>query len=195
MSYYQNTSVDADALILGNWKIQVASYDSALSSITSVVSVVTNLGAGMITGFNHNVEMFDVQAGNAPDPIEGIATETFTITGDLIEFNLANMVTAWGGLLTTTTAITTTKSYLSAGGKSTLTPRTVLLTNKRIVNGASVETNLVVWKAYMSNGPQFTTKSDNDTDPITAFSFELRGEIDATRTAGNQLYMIEKWVD
>lgn len=194
MALYQNTTVDSDALVIGNWKIQVATYATYVT-VASVASSVTNLGAGMVNSFNHNVTMYDVQAGNAPDPIEGIADESFVISGDLMEFNVANVTTAWGGLVTTATSITTTLAILSAGGKSTLTPKTFLLTNRRIVNGSSVETNIVVYKGYMQNGPQFTTKSDNDADPITTYSFEIRGEIDGTRTAGDQLYSIHKWLD
>jgi hypothetical protein len=195
MPLYQNTSVNSDALVLGNWKIQVATYSSAYGTPASVASSVTNLGAGMINSFGHNVTMIDVQAGNAPDPLEGIATETFSVTGDLIEFDVANVTTAWGGLVTTATVITTTLAILSAGGKTTLTPKTFLLTNRRIVGTASVETNVIVYKAYMTNGPQWTAKSDNDADPINSYSFEVRGEIDATRTAGDQLYSIHKWLD
>lgn len=191
---YQNTSVNTDALILGNWKIQVATYASYVT-VASVQSAVTNLGAGMVNSFNHNVTMYDVQAGNAPDPIEGISDETFSVSGDLIEFDVANVTSAWGGMVTTATAITTTLAILSAGGKSTLEPKTFLLTNRRIVGGASVETNIIVYKGYMQNGPQFTTKSDNDADPITTFSFEIQGVIDGTRTAGDQLYSIHKWLD
>lgn len=195
MALYQNTSVDSDALIIGNWKIQVATYNSAYTTVASVQSAVTNMGAGMINAFNHNMEKYNVQAGNAPDPIEGVASETFVVTGDLMEFNVANFTTAWGGIITTATAITTTLAILSAGGKSQLTPKTYLLTNRRIVNGASVETNIIIYKGYMNNGPQFTTKSDNDADPITTCSFEIQGEIDGTRTAGDQLYSIHKWLD
>jgi len=195
MALYQNTSVNSDALILGNYKIQVATYSSAYATVASVQSAVTNLGAGMINSFGHNVTMIDVQAGNAPDPIEGIASETFSVAGDLIEFDVANVTTAWGGLVTTATAITTTLSILSGGGKTTLTPKTFLLTNRRSVNGATVETNIIVYKGYMTNGPQWTAKSDNDADPINSFSFEIRGEIDATRTIGDQLYSIHKWLD
>lgn len=194
MPLYQNTSVTTDALILGNWKIQVATVATYLT-VASVASAVTNLGAGMINSFGHNVTKYDVQAGNAPDPIEGIADETFVVSGDLMEFTVANVTTAWGGIVTTSTAITTTLSILSGGGKSEMTPKTFLLTNKRIVNGASVETNVIVYKGYMTNGPQFTTKSDNDADPITTYSFEIEGVIDGTRTAGDQLYSIHKWLD
>jgi len=195
MALYQNTGSDSDAFIVGNWKIQVATYNSSYSTVASVQSAVTNLGAGMINSFNHNVEMYNVQSGNAPDPIEGVASETFVVAGDLIEFNVANITTAWGGIVTTSTAITTTLSILAAGGKTTVTPKTFLFTNRRMVNGASVETNILVYKGYMNNGPQITAKSDNDTDPITTYSFEIRGEIDGTRTAGDQLYSIHKWLD
>lgn len=195
MALLQNTSFDSDALILGNWKIQVATYNSAYTTVASVASAVTNLGLGMVTGFGHNIEKYNVQAGNGPDPVEGVATETFTITADLMEFTLANVVTALGGIVTTATAITTTHSYLSGGGASVMTPKTFLLTNRRIVSGASVETNLVVWKGYATNGPQFTTKADQDADPVTSWALEIEGVLDATRTAGNQLYLIDKWVD
>ena len=194
MPLYQNTSVTTDALILGNWKIQVATVATYLT-VASVASAVTNLGAGMVNSFGHNVTKYDVQAGNAPDPIEGIADETFVVSGDLMEFGVANVTTAWGGIVTTSTAITTTLSILSGGGKSEMSPKTFLLTNRRIVNGASVETNVIVYKGYMTNGPQFTTKSDNDADPITTYSFEIEGVIDGTRTAGDQLYSIHKWLD
>lgn len=194
MPLYQNTSVNTDALILGNWKIQVATVATYLT-VASVASAVTNLGAGIVNSFGHNITKYDVQAGNAPDPIEGIADETFVVSGDLIEFTVANVTTAWGGIVTTSTAITTTLSILSGGGKSEMTPKTFLLTNRRIVNGASVETNVIIYKGYMTNGPQFTTKSDNDADPITTYSFEIEGVIDGTRTAGDQLYSIHKWLD
>jgi len=112
MPLYQNTSVTTDALILGNWKIQVATVATYLT-VASVASAVTNLGAGMVNSFGHNVTKYDVQAGNAPDPIEGIADETFVVSGDLMEFTVANVTTAWGGIVTTSTAITTTLSILS----------------------------------------------------------------------------------
>jgi len=195
MALYQNTSVNSDALVIGNWKIQVASYNSAFASIASVASAVDNLGAGMVSAFKHEITPINVQSGNAPDPLEGIADETFTVTGELIEIDVAKMATAWSGICTTATTITTTMSIMAAGGKTTIPPRTVLLTNRRIVGSASVETNIWVYKAYMVNGPSFTAKSDNDEDPITVYSFELRGELDASRTAGDQLYSIHKWLD
>jgi hypothetical protein len=195
MAFHQLSTVDTDALIVGNCKIQVATYDSAYTTIASVASAVTDLGAGMISSAKHNIEKFTVQAGNAPDPLEGIASETFTISGELIEFSVAKIASAWGGMVTTATAVTTTKSYLSGGGKSEMTPKTFLLTNTRIVNGASQQTNIVLWKAYMTNGIELTIKSDNDADPISVLPFEVEAILDGTRTAGNQLFMIEKWLD
>jgi len=195
MALYQNTVVDSDLLTLGNWKIQVATYDSAYTSYSSVASACDNLGAGILNSFTHTPTFYDVQAGNAPDPIEGIADEVCEATGELIELGVAKFASAWGGILTTATAITTTLAVLSAGGKTAQTPKTYLFTNRRVVNSASVETNIVIWKGYMKVGFAANFKSDNDADPITVYPFTIEGVIDGTRTAGNQLFAVYKWLD
>ena len=79
MGTYQNTSVTSSKLILGNAKIETAA---------SVADTYVNLGAGTITNFVYTPTMYDTQAGNAPDPVEGIADEECTIDGELI--------TRWG---------------------------------------------------------------------------------------------------
>lgn len=194
MATYQNSAVDSDLLTLGNWKIQVATY-ATYYTVASVASACDNLGAGILNSFTHNTTSYDVQAGNAPDPIEGIAEESCEATGELIELGVAKFASAWGGILTTATAITTTLAILSAGGKSTQTPKTFLFTNRRIVNSASVETNIILYKGYMQTGFAANFKSDNDADPITVYPFTVEGVIDGTRTAGDQLYSVHKWLD
>lgn len=188
MPQYQNTSVDSNKLIIGNYKIEFASVGS------SVADSYDNLGAGIISSFGHNISMYDVQAGNAPDPIEGVATETFTITGELIEYDGQKLVSAFGGLITGGSTATDA-SIIYGGGVTTITPKCFKLTNKREVSGASEQTVIHVYKATFDNGPQFTAKSDNDTDPINVMAFTLTGKLDATRTAGDQLYSIRKWID
>lgn len=195
MPLYQNTSVVSDALLIGNWKIQVATYSSAYGTVASVASACDNLGAGILNTFNHEVVKYDVQAGNAPDPIEGIASETVKAAGELMELDVSKFASAYGGITTVATAVTTTLGIISAGGKAEMTPKTFLLTNRRNVGTASVETNIIIYKGYMTNGLQMTSKSDNDSDPITTWAFEVEGVIDGTRTAGDQLYSIHKWLD
>ena len=188
MPQYQNTSVDSNKLIIGNYKIEFASVGS------SVADSYDNLGAGIISSFGHNISMYDVQAGNAPDPIEGVATETFTITGELIEYDGEKLASAFGGLLTVGSTATDA-SIIYGGGTTTITPKCFKLTNTRKVSSVSEVTIIHVYKATFDNGPQFTAKSDNDEDPISVMSFTLTGKLDSTRTDGDQLYSIRKWID
>ena len=188
MPQYQNTSVDENKLIIGNYKIEFASVGS------SVADTYDNLGAGIITSFGHNITKYNVQAGNAPDPLEGVATETFTITGELIEYDGELLSSAYGGVLTVGSTATDA-SVIYGGGTTNITPKCFKLTNTRTVSGASEVTIIHVYKATFVNGPQFTAKSDNDEDPISVMAFELEGKLDSTRTDGDQLYSIRKWID
>lgn len=194
MALHANTSVDSNKLILGNFAIGVATVLTVGTSVGTGLTGWTNLGAGIINGYAHNVTMFDVQAGNAPDPIEGVADETFTITGELIEFDPPALASAFGGLLSSNTT-STYVGVINAGGKTTIVPKSFKLFNNRITSGVSVHTYIVVYKATFTNGPQFTAKADNDTDPISTMSFEIVGKVDSLRTAGDQLYSIHKWVN
>lgn len=198
MPLYQNTAVDTDKLVIGNYMIFGGTITTAINtylSVTSIESTLTNIGAGIINSFGHNVEKYDVQAGNAPDPIEGIASETFTISGELIEYDGTKLAAVMGGLVTSSASSSTVFSVVTGGGLSEITPKTFVLVNRRIVAGASVLTMIYLYKGTFVNGPQFTAKSDNDTDPINTMSFEIQGEIDGNRTAGDQLYSIRKWKD
>lgn len=187
MPLYQNTSVDATKLLIGNAKIETSPYASAGGSFTWV-----NMGAGMVNGSAHPFEKYDVQAGNAPDPIEGIARETVTIDCELIEFDLSVMSALSSGLITS--ASTGTVMTVYAGGNSTLTPRAFKLTNTRMVSSATKQTILTVFNATIDAGPAITWKSDNDADPVGVMAFTITGEIDSTRSVGTQLYTLTKTI-
>lgn|SRR3990167_4072582 len=187
MPLHQNTSVDASKLILGNYKIETSPYASAAGSFTWV-----NLGAGMVTSFNHAVEKYDVQAGNAPDPIEGVSKETFPIEMELIEYDASVLAAVSGGLVTA--ASTGTVMTLYGGGNTTLTARAMRLTNTRQISGATKETIITVWRVTVNQGPSFTAKSDNDADPIQVMPLSVLGEEDSTRSVGTQLYTITKTI-
>ena len=181
MALYQNTSVNTTKLILGNYKIET----SATAGGTFV-----NLGAGMVNNFAHEITMYDVQAGNAPDPVEGIALETFTVSFDLIEYDASSLAAiSGGGLASTSTSVLST---LDAGGNTVVTPQAFKFTNTRMVSGATKETIITVYKATMSQGLSITAKSDNDSDPINVIPITVVGVVDGTRTAGSQLYKITK---
>jgi hypothetical protein len=181
MAYYQNSTTDSTKLILGNYKIEYAA---------SAAASYINLGAGQVNSFAHDISMYDIQAGNAPDPIEGISDETFTVVFDLIEYDASSLAAISGGAMTASSS--TVLSTLTVGGQTTITPKAFKFTNTRVVSGATKETVITVYKATMNAGMQITAKSDNDTDPINIIPITILGKVDSTRTVGNQLFSITK---
>lgn len=184
MPLYQNTSVSTSRLLIGNYKIETAAYG------TSAGGTWVNLGAGMVNSFNHAITKYDVQAGNAPDPIEGIAEESFVIDMELITYDASVLAAISNGLLTADTSSSSTQTVLKAGGSTELTARAFKLTNRRLVSGATKETVIMVFKATIDNGLQITAKSDNDTDPINVLPVSITAKLDTTLSAGTQLYTI-----
>lgn len=183
MPLYQNSTVDSDKLILGNCKIETASSSGA---------TFVNLGAGIVNSFTHSPVMYDVQAGNAPDPIEGVADETATIEFEMIEYNASALNAIHGGLLsyTATTVLTT----ITAGGNATITPRAFRLTNTRIIDTTTVQTILTCYKATMQTGVVINFQDDNATDPIAVLPGTILAKLDTTRTVGQQLYTLTRTV-
>lgn len=181
MPTYQNSSVSKEKLIIGNCKIETA------ASATS--STWTNLGVGMVSNFQHNITKYDVQAGNGPDPIEGIADENVTIDAELIEYDSSVLAVISCGATTSATGGSGV-TVLSAGGNQSLTERAFRLTNTRSYNSTTVTTVMLVKYATLSNGVGLTFKGDNDTDPIGIMPIQVVGKNDTNLTAGSQLYTI-----
>lgn len=184
MPSYQNSAVTQSKLILGNAKIETAAYG------TTVAGTWVNLGAGMFTGFQHTPTFWETQAGNAPDPIEGISSEQATFSFELIEYDASAMSPAFGGL--TSVQVTTTQTVLNAGGATTLTDRAFRITNTSIISGATKTTVILVYKAHISAGVEIQFKSDNDANPIAVFPVKIEAKLDTSLTAGSQLYSITK---
>jgi hypothetical protein len=186
MPLYQNTSVDSNKLIIGNYQMFVD-----VLTTTATITSAYNIGAGIVNSFNHNITTYDVQAGNAPDPIEGIAEETFAVEGELIEYSVTNLSILYSGVSTPSGA-----TYLAFGGKTQLTPLAVWLKNTTLGSSAgtaiSTSTIIRVQKATVTSGLAFTAKSDNDTDPISVMAFSVLGKLNSTLTAGSQLYTITR---
>jgi len=180
---YQNSAVTGSTLILGNYKIETATVG------TSVGGTWVNLGAGIVNSFAHNQERYAVQAGNAPDPLEGIARETFTIDGELIQYNSTNLALLSSGGVTSA-AGGSGVTVLSGGGNQTLTPVAFKLTNTRLIGSVTQSTVIMVFSGVADSGPSFTAKSDNDADPINVMPFSITAKPLSTLSAGAQLYTI-----
>ena len=198
---YQNSSVTNSKLMIGNYKITYGTVGCALMS-SAITALTTNLGAGMISNVAHVPVFYDVQAGNAPDPIEGVANETFTISGELIEYDHDALIGSMGGMIASGASASgsTTADFktITGGGATTLTPKAFLLTNSRQFVGSGATnitalTYILVHKATFKSGLAFTVKGDGDSDPINIIPFEIEGVIDGTRTTGDQLFQIQKW--
>lgn len=185
MPVYQNSTVDTDNLILGNFKAEVA---------TSVGATFANIGAGIITNISHEPTRYDVQSGNAPDPIEGVATEQIKVDFEMIVYDASVLSVIHGGLfvMSTTSSIQT----IHAGGNNdpTIDYRAWKFTNTKYVDSSTVETILTIYKATPDAGPKFTLKSDNDTDPIAVMPISITGKLDSALAAGHQLYTITHYV-
>jgi len=184
MGFYQNSTPTAVKLIIGNCKIETAAYG------TSAGGTWVNLGAGIVNNFNHNVTKWDTQAGNAPDPIEGIADEAVVVDGALIEYDASVLAAISCGIVTADTTTSSTQSVLKAGGNTNMTSRAFKITNRKLISGVTKETVMLMFKATIDNGPQIAFKSDNDADPIGQVAFSITGKVDSTLTVGSQLYTI-----
>jgi hypothetical protein len=185
MATYQNTSLDTTKLILGNYKIEVASVG------TTVLGTWVNLGAGIVNSYGHKIVKYDTQAGNAPDPVEGIADETFPVTGEMIEYDSSVLAAISGGAITSA-AGGSGVTILHGGGNTTITEKAFKLTNRRLISGVTHETVIIVYNATLDDGPSFTAKSDNDADPVNVMPFAITGKNLSTLSAGSQLYSITR---
>ena len=181
MPLYQNSSVTTNKLIIGNVKMEVAA---------SAAATFTNVGAGIVNDFVHETEMYEVQAGNAPDPLEGVAEETIKITGEMIEYDSSVLNIMHGGLIASSTS--SSVETIHAGGNATISERAYKFTNTRYISSVTIQTILTVYKATLDAGPSFQLKSDNDADPIMVMPFAITGKIDATLTVGQQLYKLTR---
>lgn len=181
MGLYQNDSVNTEKLILGNYKIEVAA---------SAGGTFRNVGAGMLTNFNHEPTKYDSQAGNAPDPVEGVSTERVKIDIEMIEYEASILSEIHGGLLTCST--TNSVQTIHAGGNNdpTIAYRAWRLTNTRYISSTTVQNIITIYYATPDTGLQFTLKSDNDTDPVAVMPLSITGKPDTSRTPTQQLYTI-----
>lgn len=184
MAYTQNTTIDAEKLIIGNCKIETATAG------TTVGGTWVNMGNGVVTNAKHNIVKYDTQGRNGPDPVEGIADETFTVDFELIEYTGTVLASIQCGAISQTA--TTVLSTIKGGGASQLTPRAFKITNKTVYSGSTINTIFIVYKATMADGLDFSFKGDQDGDPVGVISGQIVGKNDETRTVGNRLFTITR---
>ena len=199
LGHYQQTSLtQAGTLLQGGFRMGVAASAASFAG----GSLGTLLGIGNLTSIQENLERTTTQAGNSDMPEELVATQSLTVSFELLEFYppafamiRGEEIDTWSTAGTTGTATyiggTPTANTLSTGGLNTLTPKAFAFENTTMVDGSTAQTILVVYKAKIEQGMAFTPKGDHDTDPAMVIPFTLTGELDTSRTAGDQLFIIE----
>ena len=133
----------------------------------------------------------------------GGTTTTLTDYDDYIESQYGSIVgitplASTGSAYDATSSLVISYSYdkvvqniLKSGGKSTVTPKWFKFTNAQVVNGTTKYRYITVYSAAINEGLNLAFKSSNDTDPVLECPISLIATIDATRTVGDQLFMIE----
>jgi hypothetical protein len=174
MAYYQNSTVTDAKIEIGNYTISVGAENA------TAASTWTNLGAGMVKSFAYVADMFTSQAGNAVDPIQGVAKETATLGIDLIEYDGSSFSVLMGGLMSGTSG-----SAIVGGVANVQAAKAIKLVNVRklAAGGTSQTTTFILPRCYVNGGFTMSPKSDNDTDPINVYSFEVLAKQAATTAA------------
>jgi len=164
MPIYQNSTVTDAKIEVGNYAIYVA-----VTAGTTVGGVWIPLGAGMVTGFSYNPESYTTQAGNAIDPIEGIARETAAVDFELIEYDGSSFSILSGGAMTGSSG-----SLVVGGQTSAVTRRGMKLINSRkLTSGSTQTTTFVLNSCTLDGGWSMAPKSDNDADPVNVYTFSV----------------------
>lgn len=163
MAQYQNSSVTDAKIEVGNYAISVGAENATAGSAW------TNLGAGGVTSFAYVADSYTSQAANAPDPIMGIAKETATVGVDLIEYDGSSFSVLSGGIVSGSSG-----SLIVGGVSNVQSAKAIKLVNTRkLATGSTQTTTYVLPRVYMQGGFSMTPKSDNDTDPINVYQFNL----------------------
>ena len=196
LGHFQQTSLtNAETLLQGGFKLGVAA--SAASFVGG--SLGTVLGIGNLTSIQENIEKTTTQAGNSDQPEKLVAVHTITATFELLEFWPPTFDAIRGGDLDSENAATAatyidgtpTANTLSSGGLNVLTEKAFIFENTTMVAGTTAVTLLILYSASIEQGLAFTAKTDHDTDPAMVMPFTLTGQLETTRAAGDQLFIIE----
>ena len=196
LGHFQQTSLtNAETLLQGGFKLGTAA--SAASFIGG--SLGTVLGIGNLTSITENIEKTTTQAGNSDQPEKLVAVHTITASFELLEFWPPSFDAIRGGGLDSENAATAstyidgtpTANTLSSGGLNVLTEKAYIFENTTMVAGSTAVTLLIIYSATIEQGLAFTAKSDHDTDPAMVMPFTLTGELETSRAAGDQLFIIE----
>ena len=196
LGHFQQTSLtNAGTLLQGGFRLGVSASAAGFAG----GSLGTVLGIGNLTSIQENIEKTTTQAGNSDQPEKLVAVHTITVNFELLEFWPPTFDAIRGGNLDTENAATAatyisgtpTANTFSTGGLNVLTEKAFVFENKTMVAGATAVTVLIIYSATIEQGLAFTAKTDHDSDPAMVMPFTLTGQLETSRAAGDQLFIIE----
>jgi hypothetical protein len=183
-----------------------------LSASSAVATTRTDSFGSSVWAYNQNLILTKQGASSTLPSITaaktwktGTTTALTTAGKDFVvtrngnnQIGITVLSTNYGGDAKDTEALRVTYRYgdvktnkLTSGGLSTIASKWFRLTNKQVVSGVSKYRYLVVYSGSLNAGMNLAFKSSNEADPILEMPVSILAELDATRTAGDQLFMIE----
>ncbi len=175
MSNFQTEIQTTEAIRLGSCKFEIAPY--------SETPAFVNLGAMKNVKMVEQIEFVTIEPDNAP-PIKKVKSHKAIITGDWQEPTLAGIAAMRGDFDTLTTVAGT--DTLDTGGMDEIDYIIVRLTN---TNAATKTYQYTVHKCQVTKGIEQAFGADSALTPA-AIPLEITGELDLSKTRGEQLMQI-----
>lgn len=140
-----------------------------------------------------------VSTGNACTTLKSTRDYlVFTDTNNQNRRAVVMLSTAFGGKFSDTQGLRIKYVYgqigsytLKSGGLTTLNAKYYRLTNKEIIGGVAKYRYYTVYSGSIEDGLNFAFKSCNEADSVLEIPFTIKAKIDASRSAGDQLFAIE----
>lgn len=186
-----------------------------IDTLTTVVGAATTATDTYSTGSVDYGQILMLSNQGASDTVAAVSKVTAVTTGNScttldstsdysIITDASNhqgiilLSTASGGSFNDTEGIFIKYAYgaiasykMSSGGKSSILPRWFRLTNKEIVTGVTKYRIITLYSVTLSKGLELAFKSSNESDAILENGMAFKAKLDATRTEGDQLFLIE----
>ena len=171
----QTTVKQANKIAFGSGKFEISPDGNSW----------TDLGAMRGIVFAETWDKVTVTSDNAGIIRELIKNHFATLSGNLMELDLANLNTIRGGIDTYTPTAGVSES-LKSGGLTQLTAIQARVTNE---NEAGEQFRITLYKATNNKGIELSFQPDDADDP-NMISIEIKGSCDTDLTAGEQLFEI-----
>lgn len=169
---YESTLVNTRSFLL----------KSARVSIPSSSGGYVPLGACRDVKLTETYDPLIVEADNAYQVVVQARNQSMTVEGKMLELNWQKIARMRNGVDTFSTATYT----FDSGGNLTITPQAVYITSNDAI-GSTGTLAITVYYSYCTQPLEIPFPGDDKTD-VAEIPFKLKGILNASLTAGQQLY-------